>query len=177
MCRYKPEITDKQWEKLRPLFPEPKASPKGGPKPIPNRPVFEGIVWLLRSGARWKDMPREYPSPATCWRRLWQWEEDGTLLKVWHTYLSELDEKGRLKWEECFADGSFAPAKKGGSALEKPNAERVRSLWWWQTARVFLWECTLPRPHQMKSRSSKPRWSKWLCRGKDGAVREKIRRG
>ena len=160
MCRYKPELTDEQWEKLSPLFPEPKASPKGGPKPIPNRPVFEGILWLLRSGARWKDMPREYPSPATCWRRLWQWEEDGTLLKAWHAYLSALDEKGRLKWEECFADGSFAPAKKGGSSLGKPNAERVQSGWWWWMVKEFRWHI-FSTPHRpRKSRSLKKRLRK-----------------
>jgi hypothetical protein len=38
------------WEKLAPLLPEPEASPKGGPKPVPNRPVVEGILWVLRNG-------------------------------------------------------------------------------------------------------------------------------
>lgn len=157
MCRYKPELTDSQWEKLSPLFPEPKAAKRGGPKPIPNRPVFEGILWLLRSGARWKDIPREYPSPATCWRRLWQWEEDGTLLNAWHTYLSIIDKRRQLEWEECFADGSFAPAKKGGSASEKPNAERVRSGWWWWMVKEFRWHSAWIPPRQPKSNSSRRR--------------------
>ena len=70
----------------------------GGPKPIPNRPVFEGILWVLRSGARWKDLPEQYPSPSTCWRRLRAWEADGIWLKAWRALLRQLDAQGQLDW-------------------------------------------------------------------------------
>ena len=178
MTQQKSELTDEQWAKIAPLIPEPEPSPNGGPWPIANRPCFEGILWVLRSGARWKDLPKgRFPSASTCWRRLRDWERLGIWLKVWRAFLAELDEQGRLKWNETFADGTFSPAKKGAHVSAKPNAERVRSLWWWQTARVFLWECILPRPHQMKSRSLKPRWNKWQYHGKGEVVREKIHRG
>jgi len=136
----KPELKEEQWSKIAPLLPEPRVSSKGGRKPVPNRPCFEGILWVLRSGARWKDLPREYPSYSTCRRRLLEWEDQGVWLKVWRTLLGELDACQRLDWEECFADGSFAPAKKGGPASERPNAGRVQSGWWWQMAREFLWQ-------------------------------------
>ncbi len=58
MAREQSELTNAQWERLAPLLPEPKVSPKGGRRPIANRPVFEGILWVLRSGARWKDLPK-----------------------------------------------------------------------------------------------------------------------
>ena len=57
MNRHKSELSDEQWEKIAAFLPEPQASPWGGPKPIPNRPCFEGILWVLPSGARWKDLP------------------------------------------------------------------------------------------------------------------------
>ena len=114
MSRHTSELTDAQWAHIAPLLPAPKASPKGGPKPIANRPVFEGILWVLRSGARWKDLPERYPSPSTCWRRLRRWEEQDIWLKAWRALLGQLDEQGQLDWAETFADGSFAPAKKGG---------------------------------------------------------------
>lgn len=150
MARREVLFTDEQWIKIAPLLPVPQSSPKGGPKPISNRPVFEGILWVLRSGARWKDLPERYPSPSTCWRRLRDWEAQDVWLKAWRALLAELDEQGRIDWSEVFADGSFAPAKKGASALEKPNVERVRSGWWWEAARVFLWESSWSRPRRRR---------------------------
>ena len=130
MAREQSELTDAQWRKVAPLLPEPKASPRGGPKPIPNRPVFEGILWILRTGARWQDLPARFPSPSTCWRRLRDWEEQGVWLKAWRAFLAQLDGQGQLDWSEAFADGSFAPAKKGGPVSGKPNVARARSGWW-----------------------------------------------
>lgn len=146
------EMTDAQWAVVEPLLPALEASTGGGPKPVPNRPCFEGILWVLRSGARWKDMPKHFPSASTCWRRLQMWEDAEALLDAWRALLGTLDAAGQLKWHECFADGTFSPAKKGAKTWEKPNAERVQSLWWWRMARVCLWEFNLPRPRRTKSR-------------------------
>lgn len=148
----KRELTDPQWEKIRPLLPEPKRSPLGGRRAADNRACLEGILWLLRSGARWKDLPGDFPSSSTCWRRLRDWEEADLWLNIWRKFLGELDAAGLLDWEEAFADGSFASAKKGARASAKPNAARARSGWWWRTARVFLWEFTSTPPRPTKSR-------------------------
>jgi transposase len=90
-------------------------------------------LWVLRSGARWRDLPDRFPSPSTCWRRLVDWETEDVLVRVWQAFLDTLNERGLLDWEEVFVDGTFSPAKKGALASEKPNAERVRSGWWWRT--------------------------------------------
>jgi len=152
MARSGPLLTEVQWKKIAPLLPKPRKHRKGGRPWIENRRVLEGILWILRSGARWQDLPEKYPHPSTCWRRLRDWEEQGVWLDIWRTFLGELDEQGRLDWEETFADGSFAPAKKGVPASERPNAERVRSGWWWQAAKVFLWEFNSPRRPRTKRR-------------------------
>jgi transposase len=149
MARHKSELTDEQWEKIAPLFPPPQASPWGGPTPIPNRPCFEGILWILRTGARWKDRPKQYPSPSTCWRRLRDWAAQDVWLKAWRALLGQLDARGQLDWSDAFADGSFAPAKKGGRVSAKLSGAKARSGWWWSTAQVFLWETSWtrrPRP-------------------------------
>jgi transposase len=150
MARLRTQLTDERWAKIEPLLPKFKRSRKGGRKPVENRRTLEGILWVLRSGARWQDLPDEFPSPSTCWRRLHDWEEQDVWLDIWRAFLSELDEKGQLDWAETFADGSFAPAKKGATASERPNAERVRSGWWWSTAKVFLSETTWTRPRRQK---------------------------
>jgi transposase len=136
-------LSDKQWAKVEPLLPK---SRSGGRPWADNRRVLEGILWVLKTGARWRDLPKEYPSASTCWRRLRRWEEEGIWLKVWRQFLSELDQHGRLDWSESFLDGSFAPAKKGASASAKPSGAKVRSGWWWSTAKVFLWEADWFRP-------------------------------
>ena len=148
MAREHSELTDSQWAQIAPLLPEPQASPRGGPKPIPNRPVFEGIFWGLRSGARWQDRPARFPSASTCWRRLREWEEQGVWLKTWRTFVAQRDAQGQLDGAETCADGRVAPAKQGGSASERPRAVRVRSGWWWSTAKVVLWDISWTRPPQ-----------------------------
>jgi transposase len=142
-----PELTDAQWAKLAQWLPDESGSPSGGPKPTPNRPVVEGILWVLRNGGRWKALPRGYPSYSTCWRRLRDWEQDGVWLDVWRAFLDTLEEQGRLRWDECFADGSFAPAKKGARASARPSGARVRSGWWWSMAKESRWRppSTAPR--------------------------------
>ena len=150
MAKYQQFINDEQWKRLKPLLPEPKKNVKGGRPPINNREVLEGILWILRTGARWQDLPDRYPSPSTCWRRLRLWEDQGVWLDVWRKFLSQLDEDGLLDWEEAFIDGSFAPAKKGAPALEKPKRAKEQSGWWWSTAKVFLWEAPLPRHRRQR---------------------------
>ena len=111
MARPKVEITDKQWTKIKPLLPKPKRR-TGRPR-ADDRRVLEGIIWVLRSGARWRDLPESYPSPSTCWRRLNQWEDEGVWEDIWRAFLTALDQRGRIRWDEFFADAAFVPAKRG----------------------------------------------------------------
>src|SRR5204862_4025626 len=144
-------------EEDRALAPQATQAAQGGRPWIDNRRVLEGILWILRSGARWQDLPEKYPHPSTCWRRLRDWDEQGVWLNIWRAFLSELNERQQLQWSESFLDGSFAPAKKGAAVSEKPSGARGRSGWWWWTARVFLWETTFTLPPRRKSGSRRRR--------------------
>ena len=138
-----PILTDEQWNKIEPLLPKPKQRRKRGRPRKGNRQVLEGILWILKTGARWRDLPKDFGvSPSVCWKRLRLWEEQGVWLRLWRAFLSELDGKDKLDWDEVFLDGSFASAKKGAPALAKPSAARAQSGWWWSTARVYLWEAS-----------------------------------
>jgi hypothetical protein len=74
---------------------------------------------------------------------------------MWRVFLSELDEKGVLDWEEAFVDATFIPAKKGARRSDLPKGARELSAWWWSMARVFLWEAIPTLPRQLRSGSSK----------------------
>jgi len=124
MARSGPLLTEAQWQKIAPLLPQPPRHRQGGRPWIENRRVLEGILWILRSGARWQDLPEKFPHPSTCWRRLRDWDEQGVWLNIWRAFLSELNERQQLKWSESFLDGSFAPAKKGAQESEKPSGAR-----------------------------------------------------
>ena len=151
MVRYSRLLTDAQWGKIQPLLPKRPKRPRGGRPRAGNRQVLEGILWMLRSGARWQDLPEAFPSPSTCWRRLRDWEEQEVWLEIWRAFLAELNERQQLKWSEAFLDGSFAPAKKGAAESGKPSGARGQSGWWWSTARVFRWETTFTLPPRRKS--------------------------
>ena len=151
-------LSDEQWELIGPLFPEPRRRKGNRGRPwAENRACFEGILWVLQTGAAWRFLPDEYPSPSTCWRRLKQWEEEGIWLNAWRTLLGALDAEGLLKWDEAFLDGSFAPAKKGAKQSVKPSVVKAQSGWYWETVKVFRWEFGWKVPLRQKLRLRTPR--------------------
>jgi transposase len=160
-------LTADQWKQIAPLLPEPKRSPKGGPHFIPNRRCFEGILWILWTGAQWRALPKEYPSPATCWRRLNRWMQEGVWEKAFATFVRRLKRRDQLRWDECFIDAMFAPAKKGALPSARPSAAREQRWWWWRTVRVFQSVTTYVRLPPTKPRSPK-RPSRQRTGGRNG---------
>lgn len=90
-----------------------------------DRDCLEGILWLLRAGARWQDIPLDLPSGSTCWRRLHEWASEGVLGEVHALLIKELDELGKLDLDELLADATFIRAKKGATRWEKPRLARA----------------------------------------------------
>jgi len=140
-------LKDSQWQRIEPLLPKMRS---GGRPWADNRKVFEGILWVLKTGARWRDLPSKFPSASTCWRRLRLWEEEDVWERIWREFLRELDGREQLDWSESFVDGSFAPAKKGATRSAKPRGGKARSGWWWSTAKVFLSETSWSLPVRRK---------------------------
>jgi transposase len=118
-------LTDAQWQHLAPRFPQHSPSSKGGRPRADDRECLEGILWLLRSGARWQDMPVDLPSGSTCWRRLQEWSGEGILEDIQAMLLEELAGLGKVDFDELLADATFIRAKKGGMAWAKPRLARA----------------------------------------------------
>lgn len=111
-------LTDEQWAKVEHLFPVPKRRKDGRGRPWhTNRDALEGIIFVLITGARWRDVPPPLPSGPTCWRRLRDWEEAGVWRKAWEAILVMLKESGQLKTDETYLDATFRAAKKGATQL------------------------------------------------------------
>lgn len=151
-------LTDAQWARIAPLLPKIRMTKKGGRPAVPNRPVLEGILWVLRTGSAWMDLPKEYPGYATCWRRLKAWEESGVWEKVWRAFLRDLDTEGILDWEECFIDATFCAAKKGAETSGSQGRERGRKSSWYATHRAFQWACARQLRTLAKQAAPKRPW-------------------
>ena len=106
-------LTIEQRDRLRAILPiyEQKAT---GRKRADTLQVFEGILWLLTSGARWEDIDKKkYASYQTCHRYFQEWVQAGVFQKALETLCQELEDAGLLNLHESFLDGCFVPAKKG----------------------------------------------------------------
>lgn len=112
-------VTDAQWRAIQVFLPEKPRALKGGRPWADDRRCLEGILWIMSTGAQWAELPRNYPSYSTCWRRLKHWQECGIFTKMWRAFLAKLNARSCLVWDEAFADGTFAPAKKGGLKVGK----------------------------------------------------------
>ena len=133
------ELSDEQWAIIELLLGEmPRRSDGRGRPWRDNREVINGILWILRTGAPWADLPDRFPPYQTCHRRFQTWVKDGTLHKVLTSLAADLQERGKFDLSECFIDGTFVSAKKGGAESAIPSGARVRNSWQWQMALVFL---------------------------------------
>jgi transposase len=110
-----------KWEILEPfLRPLPRRADGRGRPWKDSRAVLNGILWLLRTGAPWADLPDRYPSYQTCHRRFQRWTRGGVLKGLLQLLAQALYDEGYLDLDEAFIDGSFAPAKKGGIGEQRP---------------------------------------------------------
>lgn len=154
------ELTDVQWELLRPLV-EPGTPKKRRGRPWRDtREVLEGVLWILRTGAQWSELPQDkFPPYQTCHRRFQQWVREGTLVKTLRVLAEDLLARGQLDMAETFIDATFAGAKKGAVLLVQHAAAKGARSWQSRTAMVFLSPWGLQALRRMKLSSSKPRSS------------------
>ena len=98
-------LTDEQWDLIKDLVPPRK---KTGRPPQDRREVFNAILWIMRSGAPWRDLPQEYGSYKTVWHIFDQWNQDGTL----DAMLDRLRQTAELDGELWCVDGTVVRAAR-----------------------------------------------------------------
>jgi len=117
-------LTDEQWNMIADLFPAPK--PTGRP-PCDRRSVMDGILWSLRTGSPWRDLPVAFGSWQTVWRLFDQWNHDGTLQAI----LDRLRGQVKIDEELWCIDGTIVRAAKcaagGGKKAIRRNRKTTRS--------------------------------------------------
>lgn len=122
------KVHQAMWKRVQPVLPAHPPRPKGGRPPVDDEKCFRGIVYLLRNGGRWQDIPKEYGSGSTCWRRYNLWCELGIWDLLHQIILEELQKLDRIDTNEFFADATFAEAQKGGQPSARQNAAKAPIL-------------------------------------------------
>jgi transposase len=90
------ELTDGVWERIAPLLPE---NGRRGKQWKDHRTVINGILWKLRTGAPWRDLPERYGSWQTCYDRFARWRRDGTWDRLLARAQTKSDAVGEVEWE------------------------------------------------------------------------------
>lgn len=122
-------LSDPQWAALEPFFASPLARPDGRGRPWKSaRAVLDGVLYVLRTGCAWADLPECYPPKSTCHDRLQQWVQQGVFEAALDAVAEILGEARQLDLRECFIDGTFAPAKRGGAGVGKTKKGKGSKL-------------------------------------------------
>lgn len=112
----RPLVTDELWTKVEPLLPPlPSRSPRGGRPPTPHRACLTGILFVLKTGIGWEDLPQEMGCGCgmTCWRRLRDWHQAGVWKTLHEMMLAEMRASGQLELAAMIADASYVRAFLG----------------------------------------------------------------
>ena len=135
------DLTPSQWKLLAPLVVRANTQKHRGRPLQDTQLVLNGVFWVLRTGARWADLPDRYPSHQTCHRRFREWLADGTLFRCFRVLFDDLRSKSESPSEGASSSGHRSPWEQG-EHLWKVLADDTRS-WKWRTA--LLLRCPLAR--------------------------------
>jgi transposase len=115
---YRGELSNAQWSRLAELLP-PEQPAVGRPN-ADHRVILNGILWKLRTGAPWRDLPERYGPWSTVYSRFWRWQRARVWERIFAAVQRRADAAGQLDWEVHFVDGTVirahqhAAGAKGG---------------------------------------------------------------
>lgn len=130
-------MSDELWAVVAPLLPLRPSRPSGGRPRLPDRQVLRGILFVLRTGIPWEDLPQEMGcgSGMSCWRRLRDWQAAGVWSRLHQVLLDRLGRARQIDWSRASLDAASVPAQKGGLRPDRTrptaasSAPSITSLW------------------------------------------------
>ena len=111
------DITNGQWEQLQGLLPGPKT--KRGRPPQDHRQILNGILWVLRTGAPWRDVPERYGKWTTIYSRFQRWRKSGIWNKLFADLQTTLERESNVDWEIHFIDSTTVRAHQHAAGAKK----------------------------------------------------------
>jgi transposase len=113
-------LTDAQWRRLEPLLPPER--PRTGRPNHDHRTILNGILWVLRTGAPWRDLPERYGPVGTVSSRFYRWRQSGLWQRVLEALQVQADAAGLLDWDLHFVDASVVRAHQHAAGARRTGA-------------------------------------------------------
>jgi putative transposase len=140
------EVPEPLWLRIKPILEEFWPKKRTGRRPANWRLILNGIIFRMRTGCQWDQLPRRFGPKSTVHDWFQRWVEGGVFEKIWAVLISECDELRAVEWKWQAADGALGKARFGGSSRSEPD--RPRQGW-----------------HQAEPDR---RWARWTARGRGG---------
>ena len=119
------DLTDEQWQRFQPLLPPQKAHT--GQPAHDHRRILNGILWLHRTGAPWRDIPERYGKHSTISSRFYRWRTEGLWQRMWENLMQQADAVGEIDWEVHFVDSTVVRAHQHAAGAK--GGDRKSRLW------------------------------------------------
>lgn len=117
-------VDDALWAELQPLLVITKPRKKPGRPRHDDRAIFDGLIWLARTGSQWAALPREFGAKSTVHARFQEWVQHDCFAQAWARLVAAYDDEVGLEWQWQAADGCLVKAplgKKGGPVRRRPR--------------------------------------------------------
>lgn len=114
---YRGDISNERWERLKPLLPPLK--PKVGRTNKDHRKIINGILWILRTGAPWRDLPERYGPSSTVASRFYRWRKAGIWDRIFAKVKDLAEVEGRIDWEILYVDGTIVRAHRHAAGAKR----------------------------------------------------------
>jgi transposase len=111
------DLTNAQWERLQPLLPPQKA--KTGRPAVDHRRILNGIFWILRTGAPWRDLPARYGPWRTVASRFYRWQRAGLWQSLFDAVKQQAEASGQLNWDLHYIDSTMIRAHQHAAGAKK----------------------------------------------------------
>jgi transposase len=110
-------ISDEKWAIIGPLLVNQRKDPRGR-KAKDDRQMFNGLLWIMKTGSPWRDLPAEFGAWQTVYKRFSRWAKSG----IWDEVLQELSKDA--DWEAVMIDGSFVKLHQHGAGAKGGTSTR-----------------------------------------------------
>ncbi len=118
---YRYDLTDAQWEVIASFFPDRYHHGKPAHPWNDHRPLVNGILWHLHTGAPWPDTPERYGPWQTVYDRFNRWRKDGTWAQILDALLIRLDDAGRIDRDLWCVDATVVRASRSAAGAKKKS--------------------------------------------------------